>query len=90
MMEKGWEQVVAVLGIQRAGAAYLPLDTGQPDARIATILADAGVRVVVGRSDAAPLPEGIRLVAADLLAEAGEDELPPPVDIAPDDLAYII
>lgn len=81
---------MAVLGIQRAGAAYLPLDTGQPDARIATILADAGVRVVVGRSDAAPLPEGIRLVAADLLAEAGEDELPPQVDIAPDDLAYII
>ena len=48
------------------------------------------MRVVVGRSDAAPLPEGIRLVAADLLAEAGEDELPPQVDIAPDDLAYII
>lgn len=90
LLPRGWEQVVAVLGIQRAGAAYLPLDTGQPDARIATILADAGVRVVVGRSDAAPLPEGIRLVAADLLAEAGEDELPPQVDIAPDDLAYII
>ena len=81
---------MAVLGIQRAGAAYLPLDTGQPDARIATILADAGVRVVVGRSDAAPLPEGIRLVAADLLAAAGEAALPPQVDIAPDDLAYII
>jgi dienelactone hydrolase len=26
VMEKGWEQIVAVLGILRAGAAYLPID----------------------------------------------------------------
>ncbi len=26
VMEKGWEQVVATLGILQSGAAYLPLD----------------------------------------------------------------
>src|SRR4029453_6205291 len=26
VMEKGWEQVVAVLGVHMAGAAYLPLE----------------------------------------------------------------
>ncbi|HBL28879.1 MAG TPA: hypothetical protein DD490_18755, partial [Acidobacteria bacterium] len=26
VMSKGWEQVVAVLGILRSGAAYLPID----------------------------------------------------------------
>ena len=26
LMDKGWEQVVAVLGVLRAGAAYCPVD----------------------------------------------------------------
>ena len=30
VMEKGWEQVVAVLGILLAGAAYLPIDPDLP------------------------------------------------------------
>ena len=90
LLPRGWEQVVAVLGIQRAGAAYLPLDIGQPDTRTATILADAEATVVVGRSGAVCLPEGICFVAINLLTAAGENALPPHVDIAPNDLAYII
>ena len=33
MMEKGWEQIVAVLGIHFAGAAYLPIDPELPAER---------------------------------------------------------
>jgi pyochelin synthetase len=42
-MDKGAEQVVAVLAVLMAGHAYVPLDVGQPLARKAAILADAGV-----------------------------------------------
>ncbi|MEO7330611.1 MAG: amino acid adenylation domain-containing protein, partial [Minicystis sp.] len=39
--------VAAMLGILKAGAAYVPLDPGYPRARLAQILEQSGVRVVV-------------------------------------------
>ena len=39
--------VVALLGVQLSGAAYVPLDPDHPDERLDGILADAGARVLV-------------------------------------------
>ncbi|MEV6033895.1 amino acid adenylation domain-containing protein [Nonomuraea sp. NPDC052116] len=50
VMDKGVEQVVAVLGTLLAGGAYLPVDTGQPPARRDRILADASARLVLTQS----------------------------------------
>ncbi|MEV0424054.1 amino acid adenylation domain-containing protein [Streptosporangium canum] len=88
MMDKGWEQVVAVLGTLLAGGAYLPVDTGQPPARRARILADAGVRHVLTQSWIRDRPEGADLVDVDLLLPSA---LPAPRSVAdPGDLAYVI
>lgn len=38
IMEKGWEQLVSVLGILKAGAAYLPIDVTLPKHRIEEML----------------------------------------------------
>lgn len=46
-LPKGPEQVVAVLGVLAAGAAYLPLGVDQPPARRDRILTSAGVRHVL-------------------------------------------
>ena len=43
LMEKGWEQVVAVLAILQAGGAYLPVDSRLPAARQAYLLENTGV-----------------------------------------------
>ncbi len=45
--------VVAQLAVQRAGAAYLPLDLAYPAARIRFILADAGPALLVTDDDGA-------------------------------------
>ena len=47
VMEKGWEQVAAVLGVLQSGAAYLPIDPTLPAERIAYLLSNGEVRVAV-------------------------------------------
>ncbi|MDH6108775.1 pyochelin synthetase [Kitasatospora sp. MAP12-15] len=89
VMDKGWEQVVAVLATLLAGAAYLPIDTDQPAARRNAMLAGAGVRTVLTQPwSAADLPAGLRVLTVDAAAEpAGPAPTPA---TAPDDLAYVI
>ncbi len=45
--ERSLEQLVALIAIQRAGGAYLPLDPQHPEARRRLVLEDAGVEVVL-------------------------------------------
>jgi len=44
-MEKGWEQVVAVLGVLLSGAAYLPIDASLPKERLRYILGHGEVEL---------------------------------------------
>ena len=60
VMEKGWEQVVAVLAILRAGAAYLPIDANLPADRISYLLSQADVRIAVVQQ---PLSDAISVKA---------------------------
>lgn len=46
-LERSWELVVGILGILKAGGVYVPIDPAYPTQRIAFILADAQVSVVV-------------------------------------------
>ncbi|WP_318279677.1 MULTISPECIES: AMP-binding protein, partial [Streptomyces] len=45
---RGVEFVVAVLAVLKAGGVYVPLDERWPEARVASVLAETGVGVVVG------------------------------------------
>lgn len=47
-LDKSPEAVIAMLGVLKAGAVYVPVDSRSPLPRAATILADCGVRVVIG------------------------------------------
>jgi amino acid adenylation domain-containing protein len=58
------EMVIGVLGILKAGAAYLPLDPGYPPDRLAFMAEDANMRIVVAAGDvAARVPNGRRLIS---------------------------
>jgi amino acid adenylation domain-containing protein len=90
IMEKGWQQIVAVTGILRAGAAYLPIDASWPRARIELLLDSVAVEQVVttaAHQSCVPPRYPCYLIT---------DQLPPgePGDVAvcaePQDLAYVI
>jgi len=55
VMQKGWEQIIAVLGILKAGGAYLPIDAGMPAERLHYLLdyGQARIAVTQGCQDAA-------------------------------------
>ncbi|MEO3861617.1 AMP-binding protein [Acrocarpospora sp. B8E8] len=45
--DRSAEMLAGLLGVLKAGAAYLPLDPGYPAARIAMVLGDSGARAVL-------------------------------------------
>ena len=92
VMEKGWEQAVAILGVLRAGAAYLPVDADTPEHRLRVLLQDGAVSTALTQRRLVKRfarPEGVSLHAVDELPEA-EGPADADADVSGDDLAYVI
>lgn len=91
-LPRGVDLVVGVLGIMRAGGAYVPLDPEYPPARLAFMVEDAGVQVLVSSADTARALPGGDAVIVDI--DGGDADVPP-VDaeasaLTPGQLAYVI
>ena len=93
VMRKGWEQVVAVLAILRAGAVYLPVDAALPAGRIRHLTEFTGARLAVTQEEAeanVEWPPGLqRLVVKEALPEEDPPRLAEP-GRKDTDLAYVI
>jgi len=50
-MERGLALMVGLLGILKAGCAYVPLDPAYPRQRLSYMIKDAGVRCVLSTQD---------------------------------------
>jgi len=96
-VERSLELVVGLLGILKAGAAYVPLDPTYPPERLSFMAEDAGLDVLltyqaniyqVDVSAVAPHAQRIDLAAIDFTVE-NENSEPLPLG-HPDDVAYII
>ncbi|HWO24078.1 MAG TPA: amino acid adenylation domain-containing protein, partial [Kofleriaceae bacterium] len=93
VMDKGWEQIVAVLGVLHGGGAYLPIAADLPVMRRHELLAQGQVRIVLTqpRHAAGDWPPGTTVLAiADAEPWAAQDDGPLAPLRAPDDLAYVI
>jgi amino acid adenylation domain-containing protein/non-ribosomal peptide synthase protein (TIGR01720 family) len=70
-LERSLEVPVAMLAILKAGGAFVPLDPAYPPARLAFLLADAGIPLLVTQERLADeLPTSAQLVCLDAEAEA--------------------
>ncbi|MEH2088675.1 MAG: amino acid adenylation domain-containing protein [Nostoc sp.] len=89
VMEKGWEQVVAVLGILIAGAAYLPIDPELPAERQWYLLTQGQVKLIVTQPHLhLSLPSGVQQVCVESQLRGDGKDIK--LVQTPDDLAYII
>jgi amino acid adenylation domain-containing protein len=91
MADRSWEMLVAILAILKAGGAYVPVDPAYPVARVAYLLADSRVTIVLGQArHLAALPPGV--AGLDLDDEATYDGRVDAVRAGggPTDLAYVI
>jgi amino acid adenylation domain-containing protein len=93
---RGLDAVVAMLAVWKAGGGYVPVDPAVPVQRVAFVLADARVAVLVGTSDVLDeLPVGrVPAVALDdpmvRARLAGTPVTAPPVVVPGAALAYVI
>ena len=93
-MERSVEMVVALLGILKAGAAYVPLDPDYPADRLLFMLSDAQVSVLLTQSSFLSVfpSHDARTICLDAEWETIAKESPEmsPIEVCPDDLAYVI
>ena len=95
-MERSVEVVIGLLGILKAGAAYVPLDPTYPDERLAFMLRDTAAPLLLAHGPTAArlgsLSRQTRILYLDLDATAitTEPAEDPAVGATADDLAYVI
>ncbi len=82
--------VVGLLAILKAGGAYLPLDPGLPGERLAFMVRDAGVRLLLAGPTLPPPAElPVQILPLEDNPE-GDREDDPPATARPDNTAYVI
>lgn len=86
--------IVGLLGIMKAGAAYVPLDPAYPSERLAFMLQDAGAKVLLTETDLLEIisAPGAQIVCLDRdWAEISQEETDnPQTGTSPTDLSYVI
>ncbi len=93
-LERSCAMVIGLLGILKAGGAYVPIDPDYPADRLAFILADAQIQVLITRQELLaqlpPLTARAICIDTDLDAMSAESAAPLPPIATADTAAYVI
>ncbi len=93
-VERSPEMVAGLLGILKAGGAYVPLDPSYPSHLLASLIADARLRILLTKREAAknvPVPvEHLVYLDADWPELSRESEREPNANVRSDNLAYVL
>jgi len=92
-MERSIEMVAGLLAILKAGGAYVPLDLELPAERLAYMVEDSGIELLLTQSGVRrriPADKRLRVLEVDTLDLGGEREHDPGVAVHGENLAYVI
>jgi amino acid adenylation domain-containing protein len=84
--DRSAQLLVGILGVLKSGAAYLPLDIGQPVERLSAMVEDAAPALVLSGVDGFP-PGWGAVPLSEIALDCAE---PPHAVVNPGDLAYVI
>ncbi|MBE8987835.1 non-ribosomal peptide synthetase [Nostoc sp. LEGE 12450] len=91
-IERSLDMMVGLLGILKAGGAYLPLDPAYPQQRLAFMLADAGMSLVISHASFVNRFDDMTVVCIDTdwneIAQVSQEN--PVSDTTTENLAYVI
>ncbi|TBV01630.1 amino acid adenylation domain-containing protein, partial [Stutzerimonas kirkiae] len=94
-VERSLEMVVGLLGILKAGGAYVPLDPEYPQDRLAYMIEDSGIQLLLSQSylqEQLPTPDHVQRLELDQGNDwlKGYSETNPVNLTQPENLAYVI
>lgn len=94
-VERSLDTVAAMLGVLKAGAAYVPLDPNYPVERLSYMLEDSRISILVTQTQlidrfAEQITKVIYLDERDTSQVLPTDDINPGVSIQPEQLAYVI
>ena len=94
LLERSIDMIVAILGVLKAGGAYLPLDPAYPQERLTYMLADTQAQVLLTHAKMANSLAQCNIKTVFIDDEwdiiANEDSASPNVSMESEDLAYVI
>lgn len=92
-VERSFEMIIALLGVFKAGGAYLPLDSNYPPERLAFMVEDSQISVLLTQSNLSiSKTSGSEVICLDKTRNsiAQEPAENPQIKVTPDNLAYLI
>ncbi|MGK9418713.1 non-ribosomal peptide synthase/polyketide synthase [Pseudomonas cedrina] len=92
-VERSIEMVVGLLAVLKAGGAYVPLDPEYPQDRVAYMLADSGVKLLLTQAhlrEQLPVPFGVESLILDGMGFDAYSAANPSVALDGENLAYVI
>ena len=91
MLERSADMVAVLLGVWRAGAAFVPLDPAYPDERLDYMVEHSGMRVLLSQAQVSHRPRSaVRVLDVGALARAAPQAGAAARTRRPTDLAYVI
>ncbi|MFV3406932.1 amino acid adenylation domain-containing protein [Pseudomonas sp. NY15463] len=94
-VERSLDMIIGLLAVLKAGGAYIPLDPAYPQDRLAHMIEDSGMHLLLTQRhlhERLPMPSGMQVMLLDDAEQryAGQSCSRPAVKVAPQHLAYVI